>query len=710
MIKDKYIGEEFIDILSLPKATRREFLKKTGGAIIVLCTLGDISSLEGLQRQDNRPEDFNAYFRIEANGRIRCLTGKVELGQGPTTSLAQMAADELDVLMESIDMVLGDTDICPWDSGTWGSQTIRFTGPVIREAAAKTRMVLLELASEQLKVPIENLATDKGVVFEKNKRNNSVTYANLAKGKIIKREVKGKVDLKRYPEFKVMGKPHLRVDSREKVTGKAKYAGDIRLPGMLYAKILRPPAHDAKLKSVDVSGVKNMKDVILVQEEDLTAVLHENPDGAAMALSKIKANYDRPEPTVDDKTIHEHLLKTADRRRVVEEKGDIKSGEKLADISVEETYLDSYFAHAPIETHTALANIEGDKITVWVSTQGPFVIKNQIAEAIGFLPEKVRVITPFVGGGFGGKSSGRQAIEAAKLAKITRKPVQVAWTREEEFFYDTFRPAAVIKIKSGVTKSGDIIFWDYNVYYAGERGANLFYEIPNYITASSSGGDAHPFATGAWRAPGNNTNTFARESQIDIMASKAGIDPVEFRLKHLKNERARKSLEAAADKFGWKPIKSPSGRGLGVAMGSDVGSFVAHIAEVEVDKNTGRVQVKRVVCGQEMGISINPQGSTIQIEGCINMGLGYALTEEIHFKGGEILNTNFDTYEIARFSMTPKIETVIVDNKETSPQGGGEPAIICMGAVIAAITDAIGVRVFQLPLIPQRILEAIKRG
>ena len=712
MIEDKYIGEEFIDIISVKPTSRRDFIKKTGGAIIVLFTLGDISALEGMEPQrGQRPEDINAYFRIEATGRVTCLVGKVELGQGAITALAQMAADELDVSFESIDMIMGDTDICPWDSGTWGSQTIRFTGPVLREAAAKTRMVLLELAAEQLKVPIERLTTKNGVIFEESKSDNRITYSQLAKGKIIERRVKGNVDLKKVSEFNIMGKPYLHADSYVKVTGRAKYTGDVRLPGMLYAKILRPPSHDAKLKSVDVSGVKNLEGVTLVQEDDLIAVLHKNPDEAEAALSKIKAQYDRPEAQFDDKTIHEHLLNSTESRRVVDEEGDINNGEKLADISTEETYYDNYFAHATIETHTALANIEGDKATVWVSTQGPFSIMGQIAEAIGFPSENVRVITPFVGGGFGGKSPGRQALEAAKLAKITKKPVQVAWTRAEEFFYDTYRPAAVIKIKSGTTKSGDITFFDYNVYYAGTRGAGLFYEIPNHVVASYSGRSAHPFATGAWRAPGNSTNTFARESQIDIMASKAGIDPVEFRLKHIKDKRVRDALEAAADKFGWSPNKSPSGRGWGVAMGTDVGSYVAHIAEVEVDRNTGRVQVKRVVCAQEMGIVINPQGATIQIEGCINMGLGYALTEELHFKGGEILDTNFDTYEITRFSMTPKIETVIVDNKETSPQGGGEPGIICMGGVIAnAVYDAIGARVFQLPITPERILEAIKRG
>jgi CO/xanthine dehydrogenase Mo-binding subunit len=293
------------------------------------------------------------------------------------------------------------------------------------------------------------------------------------------------------------------------------------------------------------------------------------------------------------------------------------------------------------------------------------------------------------------------------------KPVQITWTRAEEFFYDTFRPAAVVKIKAGVDDSGRISLWDYGVYFAGERGAQHFYDIPHHRTMSYGAGwrgtpGSHPFGTGAWRAPANNTNTFARESQVDILAAKAGIDPLEFRLKNLKDKRMIRVLQAAAEKFGWKPAQAPSGRGYGIATGIDAGTYVAHMAEVEVDKKKGHVQVIRVVCAQDMGLSINPEGAKIQMEGCITMGLGYALTEDIHFKGGEIFDLNFDTYEIPRFSWLPKIEAVLIDDREAAPQGGGEPAIICMGGLIAnAIFDAIGARVFQLPMMPERIKQAM---
>ena len=254
------------------------------------------------------------------------------------------------------------------------------------------------------------------------------------------------------------------------------------------------------------------------------------------------------------------------------------------------------------------------------------------------------------------------------------------------------------------------------MYFAGERGSQQFYNIPHHRTRAYGSGwtgvpGSHPFATGPWRAPANNTNTFARESHIDALAAKARIDPVEFRLKNLKDERMRRVLQAVAEKFGWSPSKAPSGRGYGVACGTDVGTYVAHMAEVEVDKKTGNVRVKRVVCAQEMGLCINPEGAKLQMEGCITMGLGYALTEEIRFTGGDIHDSNFDTYKIPRFSWLPEIETVILDAKQSPAQGGGEPAVICMGGLIAnAVFDATGARLLQLPMTPERIKAALARG
>jgi nicotinate dehydrogenase subunit B len=717
---EDYLALDFQNSMNLFPQNRREFIKRLGGGIFIFVTLGELAvGQEAGRRRGGRqgePSDFNAFLRIGEDGRVTGFTGKVEMGQGPITSLAQELAEELDTSLDTVEMIMGDTERCPWDMGTFGSMTTRFFGPLLRAAAAEARTILMELAAEALQVPQQWLVAKDGVIYDGRNKDLRRTYGELAKGKKIERHLQGKPTLKDPTKFTVVGTPLVHRDGRDKVTGKAQYSGDLREPGMLYAKLLRPPAHGAKLKTVDTAPAKAIAGVQVVQEGDLVAVLHELPDVAEAALGKIKAEFDLPAPGVDDKTIFDHLLKLNPQGRTVAEGGDLAEARKLASKTSDHTYLNSYVAHAAMETHSALAKVEGDKATVWASTQNPFGAQGEIAQAIGVPSGNVRVITPFVGGGFGGKTRNTQAVEAARLSKAVGKPVQVVWSRAEEFFYDTFRPAAIVKISSGIDEAGKLVFWDYDVLYAGERGAAQFYAIPNHRTTArpsgrQGGGGGHPFATGAWRAPANNTNTFARESHIDIMAAAAGLDPVEFRLKNLADARMIRVLKAAADHFGWTPAKAPSKRGFGVACGTDAGTYVAAIIEADVDPKKGAVQLKRVVCAQDMGLVINPEGAKIQMEGCLTMGMGYALTEEVHFKDGKILDNNFDTYELPRFSWVPRIETVLIDAQDSPPQGGGEPAIILMGAVIAnAIFDRTGARLFQLPMTPERVLAALAKA
>ena len=600
MSTENYLELDFRGIADSLVSDRREFLKVMGGGIFIFLALGETDLFA--QRRGGRPSmptDFNAFLKIGDDGRVSCFTGKIEMGQGIVTSLAQMLAGELNVPIEQVDVVMGDTDLCPWDMGTFGSMTTRFFGPPLRAAAVEAKAVLLQMAAERLEVPVERLTVEGGVVAAKDQQDERVSYADLAQGKTIQRHLKQAGSPKAMADFSVVGKPVLRRDSRDKVTGRAIYAADVRLPGMLCAKILRPPVHGAKLKSVDTSEAAKIAGVRVVKEGDLVAVLHEHPDVAENALKKVKAEFDLPQADVDDKTIFDHLLKVAPEGRSVGKGGDLKAGEQLASQVVEATYLNSYVAHSPIEPHAAAAKIEDGKLTVWASTQNPFTLRDELARTLGFSPANVRVIPPFLGGGFGGKTANQQAIEAARLAKSVGKPVQVAWSRAEEFFFDTFRPAAIVKIKSGVDDAGRIVLWDYHVYFAGEREAQHFYDIPHHSTMSHGGGcraepGTHPFATGAWRGPGSNTNSHARESHIDLMAAKAGTDPVEFRLKNLKDPRMVRVLKAAAEKFGWTPQKTPSGRGFGVACGIDSGTYVALMAEVKVDKELGNVHVKRV--------------------------------------------------------------------------------------------------------------------
>jgi len=701
---------------------RRDFLKLTGTGLLVLMAVDPVHGLQEAARpqagRQGPPADVNAYLHIGADNRVTCFVGKVELGQGSMTSLAQLLAEELDVPLTSVDIVMGDTDVCPWDMGTFGSLSIRSFGPILRNAGAEARAILLLLASERLQAPADTLVVKAGVVSISTDASKKVTYGQLTEGKRIERRLEQKATVKPVRAFTIVGTSAPRRDAVEKVTGKAKYAGDIVPPGgALHARILRPPAHGATMTQADTSAAERVPGVRVIRDGDMVAVLHEHRDEADKALALIKAQFTRNDPLVDNTTIFDHLVKNAPQGQRAATGGDVAGFAGATAHTFDATYLDSYMAHAPMETHSAVAAVENGKVTVWAGTQTPFPVKNQIMAALRLPADKVRVITPFVGGGFGGKSASRQAVEAARLAVLTGKPVRVVFGRDEEFFYDTFRPASVMKIKSAIDASGAIVLWDYHVYAAGERGAAHFYNIANHQTmvygSWGGGGTAgyHPFAIGPWRAPGANTNAFARESHIDVMAAKAGMDPVAFRLKNLTDPRMIRTLEAAAKTFGWTPKAAPSGRGVGVACGIDAGTYVTLMTEVAVDKATGRVQVGRVVCAQDQGVVVNREGSLQQIEGCITMGLGYTLSEEIRFKGGEVLDKNFDTYELPRFSWVPRIETVLIDAPEIAAAGCGEPAIVPMGAAVAnAIFDAVGARLSQLPMTPARVKQAIGRA
>jgi len=697
---------------------RRDFIKLTATGLLMLFSTRAFTpeELEAQGRGGQYATDFNAYLHIGADGKVNCLVGKVELGQGPETSFAQVLAEELDVPVASVSVVMGDTDLCPFDGGTYGSMSMRsYAWNQVRMAGAEARAVLLQLASERLQVPVERLRVKAGAVADSADAKKTVTYAQLTEGKRIERHLEGKATPKPVKSYSVVGTSLPRRDALAKVTGKAKYAGDIVPPGALHARILRPPAHGAKMTQVDTSAAEKIPGVQVVRDGDLIAVLHEHRDEADRAVGLIKAEFSRNDPPVDDKTIFDYLVKNAPAPRAGAQGGNLAEGEKLVSEIIEHRYEDNYDAHAPIETHSAVAALENGKLTVWAGTQTPYPLKNQVMSALRLNADQVRVITPYVGGGFGGKSGSGQGVEAARLAYLTKKPVRVVWSREEEFFYDTFRPAAVVTIRSGITPAKTIGLWDYTVYWTGTRGTEMFYNIPNYRTSSVGGGfgggaSPHPFGTGAWRAPGNPTNSFARESHIDIMAAKAGMDPVEFRRKNMVDPRMIRVLEAAAKKFGWTPKPAPSGRGVGVACSLDAGSDNCTMVEIALDKATGHVQVKRVVCVQEMGVVVNPDGALQQMEGCLTMGLGYALSEEVHFTGGAILDRNFDSYQIPLFSWLPRIEAEILPNPDLAPQGGGEPAICGVGASIAnAIFDATGARLFRMSMTPARVKAALAK-
>jgi nicotinate dehydrogenase subunit B len=689
--------------------SRRRFIKNLGGGVVVVFCLGEMS-FSSLFAQDGtllEELDFNAYLRVKEDGRIDCYTGKIEMGQGIITSLAQVVAEELEVSIYDVDMIMGDTELCPYDAGTWGSLTTRFTDPVLRAAAAEAREVLLDLAAEHFGLKKSALQVKEGVISVQNDSSKKIAYSELTKGKKIVRSLTKKPEIKKAKDFKLIGKPIVSLDAEAKVTGKAKYSGDIILPGMVHATIVRPDVFGSKKVKVDASKLVDFAGVQFVEKDDLVAVVHPDPEVSKRAANSIQVTWDAPVAKADQETIFQYLEETIRDNKVFEEGGNLQAGKETATIYEEATYHDGYKAHATIETHVATCYFEGDKLTIWASAQSPFGTRASVAKAMQMPLEKVHVKQIFLGGGFGGKSNSQQSVEAATIAKLCGKPVQLVWSRKEEFMYDNFRTAAVVKVAGGADSNGKLKVWDFDIYCAGSRGTELFYAIPNKRIRTFNEAGVHPFGTGAWRAPGNNTTTFARESHIDVVAHSAGMDPLDFRMNNLGSPEMLETLRLAATTFGYKKEKKP-GHGYGVALGQDAGTLVAMIAEVFVDRATGVVQPIRIVCAQDMGQVVNPHGATLQTEGGITMGIGYALYEEIEFNGGAMKTTNFNRYEITRFSKTPKIECVFIDKMDAKPQGGGEPAIICVGAAIAnAVFDACGARVSRMPVTPERILAAM---
>jgi nicotinate dehydrogenase subunit B len=700
---------------------RREFATLTSVGLLVMFGIKPTANMvrskwnpAGMQEATS---DFNAFLHIGADGRVTVLLGKIEMGQGIITSLPQLAAEELNVSLDNVDVVLGDTDLCPFDRGTFGSLSVRALGPVLRAAAAEARAVLTQMAAERLQVDVADLEVKDGVVVSRKDATKHVSYGELTAGKRIERRLEGKAALERVADFTVVGTSAPRRDALAKVTGAAKYAGDVVPADALHARIVRPPAHGATITAVDTSAAERLPGVRVIRTGDLVAVLHAHRDEADAALRAVKVTATPSPSRLDNDNVFAHLEAVAPEGRAIAQGGNVAEGERGARQMVTQKYLKGYVSHAAMETHSAVAQVGADgRVTVWAGTQTPFPLQTQVARALNVPLTQVRVITPYVGGGFGGKSASQQALEAARLAVAAKQPVRVVWEREEEFFFDTFDPAAVISIRAGLDASHKIVSWDYSVIGAGGRGAEQFYDIPHHRTVVRGGwfrneNDMHPFAIGPWRAPGANANCFARESHIDQLAVKAGMDPVEFRMTNLTDARMKRVLGAAADKFGWRPAAGPSKRGYGVALGIDAGTYVATIAEVVVTPATGAISVRRMVCAQDMGVVVNPEGAAQQMEGCLTMGLGYTLSEEVRFANGRVLDRNFGTYTLPHFSWVPQIETVILDSPDTPAQGGGEPAIVTVGAALAnAVFDATGARVVQLPLTKARVKAALAQA
>ena len=546
----------------------------------------------------------------------------------------------------------------------------------------------------------------------------TMTYADLAKAADVAatlgQPVRAEVTLTPVGGWKALGRSVTRPNARELVTGAHAFPSDVRRPGMLHGRVLRPPAYGASLESVDLSSAKAMSDVVAVREGSFVGFAAPSSFRATQALDAAArtASWKRAPQPVSSENVFEQLRASARRAEArTEERGSVETALGRADRVLAESYRVAFIQHAPMEPRAAVAEWTGDRLTVWAGCDGPFRAQQILAEALGLPPDRVRVIVPDMGGGFGGKHTAEAAVEAALLARAAGRPVSVRWTREEEFTWAYCRPAAVVECRGGLTAAGALVAWDFTSINPGGAALSTPYAVPNARVSSVAA--LSPLPQGSYRCLGATANNFARESFMDELAAAAGADPLGFRLAHLENRRLRAVLEKAAREFGWAARRkqvTPE-RGVGLACGTEKDSVVAACVEVSLDRSKGRIQVTEICEAFECGPILNPANLLSQVQGCIVMALGGALTEELEFAEGRILNPRFSRYRVPRFEDVPRIDVHLVENRDVPPAGGGETPIIAAAPAIAnAVFAATGVRLRSMPLRGEALRKAQASG
>ncbi|PSR57401.1 isoquinoline 1-oxidoreductase [Adhaeribacter arboris] len=697
--------------------SRRKFFKWLGSGLAVALVLPDTlvqaaPTTINLATTKVPVEQIGAWLHIGQDSTVTVFTGKVEVGQNIRTSLAQVVAEELRVTVASIKMIMGDTDLVPYDAGTFGSRSTPAMGSQLRKAAAAARETLLDMAAQELKVDKSSLKAADGRVMHVASRK-SLRYGEVVKGKQMLQTISEEITATPVNQWKIAGTSVPKVNGRDFLTGKHKYVSDLKLPGMVYGKILRPPAYGATLETVDASAAKAITGVTVVHEGDFVGVTAPDVATANKAIAAIKAQWKTtPQPSRPEIFTYLKSKATAGQesgRDAGINKGNIQQGLATADKTMKETYQVDYIAHAPMEPRAALAYWENGNLTVYTGTQRPFGVQSDLAEEFKIPEEKVRVIMPDTGSAYGGKHSGEAALEAARLAKAIGKPVKLTWTRPEEFTWAYFRPAGVIEVSSGVKNDGTLTTWEFHNYNSGGSGMHTPYEVQNqqiqYHPSDS------PLKQGSYRGLAATANIFVLESQMNDLAQLVNQDPLAFRLQNLKDPRLRAVLEAAAKAFNWGRIKPAPGHGFGIAGGTEKGGFTATCAEVAIDQTSGQVKVIRTVTAFECGAVINPEHLDNQIMGAIVQGLGGALFEAMEFENGKILNPTFAQYRVPRFKDIPTIQIIQLNRTDLPSVGAGEAPIVAIAPAIRnAIADATGLKLKTLPLAPQGLSAYLKKS
>jgi CO/xanthine dehydrogenase Mo-binding subunit len=685
--------------------TRRSFFKALGAGIAVFAVAKDALALQesGSARRSGEqelPKEITAWLHIGEDGSVTAFTGKVEIGQNIRTSLAQSVADELRVPFDTVRMVMGDTALTPYDMGTFGSRTTPTMAPQLRRVAAAARDLLVAVAAKEWNVaPDKLMAADAKVTDPAS--GKSLGYAELARGKTLAQNIPDQDPVTPPERWTVAGRSIPKVDARAFVTGKHEYTSDLRPPGILYGKVLRPPSFGATLASLDTSAAQVLPGVVVVHDGDFAGAAAPSERESQKAVDAMRAEW-KTVLQPSSKELFTYLKQNTESggdHDYHREAGSMEDGLARAAHRLEQTYTVEYVAHAPLEPRAAVAEWADEKLTVWTGTQRPFAVRDDLAEAFHLSHERVRVIVPDTGSAYGGKHTSDAALEAARLARAAGHPVKVVWTREEEFTWAYFRPAGVIEIKAGVASDGTLTAWEFHNYNSGASGIATPYAVPNQRIQFHP---VHsPLRQGSYRGLAATANHFARESHMDALARAAQVDPLEFRLKNLADQRLCAVFEAAAESFGWPRTKTKPGRGYGIGGGVEKGGYVATCAEVAVDRLSGEVRVVRVVTAFECGAIVNPDGLRNQIDGSNIMALGGALFEAIAFENGRITNPRFSSYRVPRFRDIPQIETVLIDRKDIPSAGAGETPLLGLAPAVAnAIFDATGVRLSSMPLAP----------
>ena len=705
---DEPVSEEVIEPVGYDFGLkRRSFVQLLGAGLLVA-----VSAASALaQRRGGRgggssgARTIAARVHIGKDGTITVMTGKVEAGQGARAELSEAAAEELRVPVNRIQLVMGDTDLAPDDGITAGSGSTPRTVPSVRRGTAAAREVLLEYAARRWNVERNTIQVQAGEVRRPSSQQ-SLSYANLAAddeaAKALAQAIPAEVTLTPVSEWKVLGKPTPRPNARAIVMGGHQYPSDISRPGMLYGKVLRPPSYGAKLVSVDLAPAQAMKNVVAVRDEQFVGVAAPTNYLAGKALEAMaKAAKWEAAPHTASKELFDHLEKRAG--------GGVPPNPFADDLAqakhvMRQTYHVAHVQHAPLEPRAAVAEWAEGKLTVWTGTQNPFGCRSELVRAFHLGEQQARVIVPDFGGGFGGKHTGEVGVEAARLARAAGRPVSLRWTRQEEFTWACFRPAAVIRVEAGLDEKGRITSWHFININSGGAALETPYRADKHRSQFVRSDD--PLRQGSYRCLAATANHFARECFMDELAAAAGLDPLQFRLAHLEKGRLRTVLETAAERFGWQErIQQKNPRlGIGLACGTEKGSYVAACVETEIDVKEKKIAVRRVCQVFDCGAILNPANLLSQVEGAIIMGLGPALREEINFENGRILNPSFGHYRVPRFGDTPEMDIYLLNRRDTDSAGGGETPIVAIAPAIGnAVFQATGLRLRAMPLrLPER--------